>query len=106
MMVISSKTKQTQQVSLEYISTKMILVYSTHITKGIYSFFFFFFLESKIFKNSLAINLFLHTHTGSSQHSKTSITQFLRLHIVKVLGIFRFQSKWIKLDITGVVCLT
>jgi hypothetical protein len=42
--VISKETKQkrTSTLSLEYISTKMILVYSTHITKGIYSFFFIF----------------------------------------------------------------
>jgi len=64
------------------------------------------FLKSKVFKNSLSVNLLLHTHTSSSQHGKTSIAQFLGLHIGEVLGILGLQSKWVELNITGVVRLT
>merc|ERR1739842_155973 len=65
----------------------------------------FHFLKSKVLKNSLSINLFLHTHTSSSQHSKTSILKFLSLHDIEVLGISGLESLS-ESNVTGVVCLT
>ena len=73
---------------------------------SLFMFFFLPSLKSKVFKNSLSIKLLLHTHTSSSQHGKTSITQLLRLHVGKVLGSLGLQSEGIKSNITGVVCLT
>ena len=62
-------------------------------------------LKSKVLKDSLSIDLFLHTHTGGSQHSKTSVLKFLGLHGVEVLGICWLEAST-ESNVTRVICLT
>mmetsp|Transcript_1033 Transcript_1033/g.2288 ORF Transcript_1033/g.2288 Transcript_1033/m.2288 type:complete len:306 (+) Transcript_1033:44-961(+) len=51
------------------------------------------------------VNQFLRTHTSPSNHCKSSILKFLRLHIREVLCVSRLQSKRIKSDISRVVII-
>mmetsp|Transcript_25886 Transcript_25886/g.38053 ORF Transcript_25886/g.38053 Transcript_25886/m.38053 type:complete len:263 (-) Transcript_25886:66-854(-) len=66
----------------------------------------FLFLKSKVLKDSLSIDLLLHTHTGGSQHSKTSVLKLLGNHNIKLLRVLRLQAKRIKSNVSGVVVVT
>mmetsp|Transcript_1574 Transcript_1574/g.3662 ORF Transcript_1574/g.3662 Transcript_1574/m.3662 type:complete len:295 (+) Transcript_1574:257-1141(+) len=63
-------------------------------------------LERKVLKNGLSVNKLLDAHTGSGEHGKTSVGQFLGLHVGELLRIGGLQSKRIESDITGVVVLS
>ena len=60
-------------------------------------------LERKILKDGLSVDKLLDAHTSGSEHSKTSVRQFLRLHGGELSSIGRLQSKRIETNIAGVV---
>ena len=48
-------------------------------------------------------DLFLYDHSNGSEHSKTTVVQFLVLHDHEVIGIGRLEVQRIEFQITGVV---
>jgi hypothetical protein len=64
------------------------------------------YLQTEVFKDSLAINKFLCAKSGGGEHGKTAVLELLGLHSLGFLTCIRLQAKRVETKITRGVSLT